>query len=248
MNEEAQQLAEFVAERAGGLGVPGVAVGVWAGGQETYVGHGITSIDNPLPVNRDTMFVVGSISKTLTATAVMCLIAEDRVDLEAPARRYVPEFALSDAEAADRITVLQLLNHTAGFATRLGTDTGEGDRALEDHVAALAESELISPPGARVYYSHIGFNLLGRVIEKVTGQTFEHAVESLLLGPLGLSHSAYALNDVMTRRFAVGHNAAADGTLAVEGETKHLWIDSEGRLRRAPEAPQAAFAAFLGKQ
>jgi len=228
MNEEAQQLAEFVAGQAGGLDIPGVAVDIWAEGQETYAHHGITSIDNPLPINRDTMFVVGSISKTFTATAIMCLVAEGRVDLEAPVRRYVPEFTLADAEAADRITVLQLLNHTAGFAARLGTDTGEGDRALEGYVAALAESGLISPPGARASYSQIGFNLLGRAIENVTGQTFEHAVESLLLGPLGLSHSAYAVNDVMTRRFAVGHNVAADGTLAVVSQWKDSRANNPG--------------------
>ena len=218
MNEEA--LARFVAERAGASDVPGVAVGIWADGRETYACHGVTSIANPLPVDRDTVFVLGSVSKTFTATALLCLVADGRVDLDAPVRRYVPEFTPADPAAADRITVLRLLNHTAGFATRLGAQTGEGDDALAKYVAAMAESELITAPGARASYSQMGFNLLGRVIEKVTGLTFEQAVESLLFRPIGLAHSAYAVGDVLTKRFAVGHNAAADGTLAVVTQWK----------------------------
>jgi CubicO group peptidase (beta-lactamase class C family) len=228
MNEIAQELARFAAELAGNLGVPGAAVGVWADGQETYACYGVTSTDNPLPVSRDTMFVLGSVSKTYTATAVMCLAADGRVDLAAPVRWYVPEFTLADAGAAERVTVLQLLNHTAGFATRLGAETGEGDDALAKYVTAMAGSELISAPGARASYSQMGFNLLGRVIEKVTGLTFEQAVELLLLRPIGLPHSAYALNDVTTKRFAVGHNTAGDGTLTVVSQWKDSRANNPG--------------------
>jgi CubicO group peptidase (beta-lactamase class C family) len=226
MNEKSQELAQFVAELARKLEIPGAAAGIWADGRETYACHGVTSIDNPLPIDRDTMFVLGSVSKTFTATTLMRLVAEGRVDLDAPVRRYVPEFA--DADAARLITVLQLLNHTAGFATRLGAETGEGDDALAEYVAAMAGSELLSAPGSRASYSQMGFNLLGRVIEKVTGLTFEQAVESLLLRPIGLSHSAYAVSDVMTKRFAVGHNIAADGTLAVVSQWKDTRANNPG--------------------
>lgn len=96
MNEIAQQLTDFDAAEAEKLGLPGVAVGVLTGGREDFACHGVTSVDNPLPVDRDTMFVVGSVSKTFTATALMRLVAEGRVELEAPVRRYVPEFAPTD--------------------------------------------------------------------------------------------------------------------------------------------------------
>jgi CubicO group peptidase (beta-lactamase class C family) len=228
MNETSPEPAQFVAELARKLEIPGVAVGIWADGQETYACHGVTSIDNPLPVDRDTMYVLGSISKTFTATALMCLAAGGRVDLDAPVRRYIPELALADAAAAERITVLHLLNHTAGFATRLGAETGEGDDALAKYVAAMAESELLTAPGARASYSQMGFNLAGRVIEKVTGLTFEQAIASLLLRPAGLRHSGYAPGEVMTRRFAVGHNTAADGTLAVVSQWKDSRANNPG--------------------
>ncbi|WP_063051958.1 serine hydrolase domain-containing protein [Nocardia arthritidis] len=219
MNETTQELSEFVAASAEKLGVPGVAVGVLAGGREDFACHGVTSVDNPLPVDRDTMFVVGSVSKTFTATALMRLVAEGRVELDAPVRRYAPEFVPTDA-AADEITVLRLLNHTAGLEWKLRVDPGEGDDALARHAVTLAESPLIAPPGTRASYSQAGFNLAGRIIENVTGSTFEGAVASLLFEPLGLAHSRYAVNDVMTRRFAVGHNVDADGVLAVARQWK----------------------------
>ncbi|SUA77086.1 Esterase estB [Nocardia otitidiscaviarum] len=219
MSETAQKLSEFVAVSAERLGVPGVAVGVSACGREDFACHGVTSVDNPLPVDQDTMFAVGSVSKTFTATALMRLVAEGRVELDAPVRRYVPEFAPTDA-VAEEITVMRLLNHTAGLEWKLGVDTGEGDDALARHTVKLAESPLIAQPGTRASYSQEGFNLAGRVIENVTGSTFEGAIGSLLLKPLGLAHSHYMVNATMTRRFAVGHNADADGALTVARQWK----------------------------
>jgi CubicO group peptidase (beta-lactamase class C family) len=218
-------LSDFVEATAAEFGIPGVAVGVWANDQEIYAFHGVTSIDNPLPVGRDTLYVLGSVTKTYTATALMRLVTEGKVELDAPVRQYVPELQLADESAAAAVTVLQLLNHTSGLGWDLLVDTGEGDDALASYVAKLAELELIAPPGTRASYSQAGYSLLGRIVEKVTGLTYERAVASLVFEPLGLSHSFFAPEDVMTRRFAVGHNPGEDGTLAVAG----LWRGSRCR-------------------
>jgi CubicO group peptidase (beta-lactamase class C family) len=224
MSDEQDTLSEFVEATAAKFGVPGVAVGVWVDGREVYGCHGVTSVENPLPVDQDTLFVLGSITKPFTATALMRLVAEGRVELDAPVRRYVPELVLPDERAAAEITVLQLLNHTAGLDWRMSVDTGEGDDALAAYVAKMSESELIAPPGARASYSQVGYNLAGRIIEMVTGLTYEQAITSLLFEPLGLSHTSFATNDVMTRRFAVGHNVGENGTPAVARQ----WKDSRG--------------------
>jgi CubicO group peptidase (beta-lactamase class C family) len=208
-------LSDFVEATAVELGIPGVAVGVWADGREIYACHGVTSVDNPLPVDRDTLYVLGSVTKTYTATALMRLVAEGRVELDAPVRRYVPELGLADEQAAAEVTVLHLLNHTSGLGWDLIVDTGEGDDALARYVAKMAELALIAPPGARASYSQAGYCLAGRVIETVTGLTYEQAVASLVFEPLGLSHSLFAPGDVITRRFAVGHNLGEDGTLSI---------------------------------
>jgi len=231
-------LSDFVEATATKFGIPGVAVGIWADGQEVYACHGVTSVDNPLPVDRDTLYVLGSVTKTYTATALMRLVAEGRVELEAPVRRYVPELVLADERAAAEVTVLNLLNHTSGLGWDLLVDTGEGDDALAGFVAKLAELELIAPPGARASYSQAGYSLLGRVIEKAVGMPYEKAIAALVFEPLGLSHSFFAPDDVITRRFAVGHNRGEDGTLSI------------GRLWRGPRCrnPGGGLASSVANQ
>jgi CubicO group peptidase (beta-lactamase class C family) len=232
------KLSDFVEAAAIKFGIPGVAVGVWVGGQEVYACYGVTSIDNPLPIDPDTLYVLGSVTKTYTATALMRLVAEGRVELDAPVRRYVPELLLADERAAARVTVLNLLNHTSGLGWDLLVDTGEGDEALASFVAKLAELELIGPPGARASYSQAGYSLLGRVLEKVVGMPYEKAIASLLFEPLGLSHSFFAPDDIMTRRFSVGHNRSEDGMLSI------------GRLWRGPRCrnPGGGLASSVADQ
>ncbi len=172
-------LTDFVETTAKQFTIPGVAVGVWVDGQEIYACHGVTSLDNPLPIDQDTLFILGSVTKTYTATTLMRLVAEGKVELHAPVRRYLPELRLKDQQAAEAITMLNLLNHTSGLDWGITFDTGEGDDALERYVAKMVELEQIAPPGTRVSYSEAGYNLVGRIIEQVTGQTFEQAVAAV---------------------------------------------------------------------
>jgi CubicO group peptidase (beta-lactamase class C family) len=237
-------LSEFVEATATEFAIPGVAVGVWADGREAYACHGVTSIDNPLPVDPDTLFLLGSLTKTYTATTLMRLAADGRVELDAPVRRYVPELRLKNEHAAAQITVLQLLNHTAGLDFGFIDDFGEGDDALASYVARMAELELIAPPGERTSYSQAGYNLAGRLIEKVTGLTFERAVASLVLEPLGLQHSFFARDDVMTRRFVVGHNRDQDGTLSIARLWRRSRGDNPGGGLASSVADQLGWARF----
>ncbi|GAA1165657.1 serine hydrolase domain-containing protein [Streptomyces hebeiensis] len=207
-----KKLSDFVEARAREFAVPGVAVGVLLDDQEIYASHGVTSLDSPLPVDEKTLFHLASVSKTFTATALMRLVAEGKVDLHAPVRRYVPELKLADERAAAQITVLNLLNHTAGLDWNL-IDDGTGDRSLAGLMAKLLDLPLIAPPGARASYSQAGYNLAGRIIEKVTGLPFEQAMASLVLEPVGLSDTVYGLAEVMVRTFAVGYNRSENGEL-----------------------------------
>ena len=220
----AMTLSDFVESSAKKFKIPGVAVGVWADGKEMYATYGVTSVDNPLPVNQDTLFILGSITKTYTATALMRLVAEGKVDLHAPVRQYIPELKLTEEEVAANVNVFQLLNHTSGLDWGIIGDFGEGDDALTRYVEKMSELKLVAAPGTRVSYSQAGYNLIGRIIEKVTGQTFEQAVAALIFNPLGLSHSFFARDDIMTRRFSVGHNRDEQGTLSIA----RLWRRSRG--------------------
>lgn len=236
-------LAGKVAEAAESLQVPGVAVGIYRDGAEDYVFHGVTSVDNPLEVNEKTLFQIGSTGKTYTATALMRLAEQERVGLDNRVREYVPELELGDQDAAARVTVHQLLNHTAGWQGDIFDNVGDGEDCLARYVEHMATLDQVSPLGSTFSYNNAAVALAGRVIEKVTGRVFEDAIKELVLAPLGLDHSHYYLNDVMTERFAVGHLNREDVL-----EVAHPWhmprcVNPMGGLA-STAADQVRYARF----
>lgn len=210
-----QELNDRVVGLAEELAVPGVAVGVYIDGTEHYAFHGTTSIEHGLPVDGDTIFQFGSTGKTFTATAIMRLVDKGDVILDAPVRTYVPELKLKDPEVAEKVTVLQLLNHTAGWSGDLMENTGDGDDAIARYVEKMAEIDQVSPLGETVSYNNAALSVAGRVIEKVTGKTYEQAIKELIFDPLGFKNMFFFPSEIMTRRFAVGHNQDPDGTIKV---------------------------------
>jgi CubicO group peptidase (beta-lactamase class C family) len=214
-SQSGQRWVAEVAGHAARIGVPGVAAGVYAGGERRIAVYGVTSVDNPLPVDARTLFLIGSTTKTFTATAVLRLVERGLVDLHARVRRYLPELRLADEAAAAELTVLHLLTHTAGFEGDSITDTGEGDDALARYVATFAGRPQLFAPGGAPSYNNAALALAGRVIEAVAGRSFETALEELVLRPLGLADTHLRLNDIITRRFAVGHQRHEDGSRSV---------------------------------
>ncbi len=210
-----QEFASRLAELAGDFQVPGVAAGIYHEGAEHYAVSGITSIESPAPVDEDTLFQFGSTGKTLTATAIMRLVEQGKLDLGDPVRRHVPELTLKDEDTAQSVTLLQLLNHSAGWQGDFFEDTGRGDDAIARYVEKMADLEQVSPLGAQASYNNAALVLAGRVIEKVTGQVYEDVIKELLLQPLGLDHTFAFMNDIMTRRFVVGHTHHQDGRVTV---------------------------------
>lgn len=102
--------------------IPGVAVAIWVDGQEFVKGYGVTNVDHPLPVDGDTVFRIGSTTKTFTGTAMMRLVEQGKVGLDSPVRRYIHDFAVADESVGATVTVRQLLNHTgAGMAATART-------------------------------------------------------------------------------------------------------------------------------
>src|SRR5579872_1847982 len=209
------QLQENVSQVASELNVPGVAVGIVIDGHAEQAFHGVTSIENPLEVNAETLFQYGSTGKTFTSTAIMRLVQDGKIDLDAPVRTYVPELRLKDEQVAEKVTVLQLLNHTAGWQGDLMEDMGSGDDCLAKYVERMATIEQVTPLGESVSYNNASLSLAGRVIEKVTEKSYEQAMQELVFKPLGLDHCFFFPTDVMTRRFAVGHNQGKDDEIKV---------------------------------
>src|SRR6476660_7154291 len=107
-----QQLGEQVAAAMEKYAVPGVALGIVHGDDEHMAGFGVTNIEQPLPVDADTLFQIGSTTKTITATIAMRLVEQGTLDLDAPIRTYLRALRLQDADVAARVIFLHVLAHT----------------------------------------------------------------------------------------------------------------------------------------
>jgi CubicO group peptidase (beta-lactamase class C family) len=185
--------------------VPGAALAVSAGGQVIEHAAGLLSKATGVEATTDSVFQVGSITKPWTSTLLMQLVDEGKLDLEAPVRRYLPEFRLADESAAATITTRQLMCHTAGFEGDLFTDTGTGDDCVEKYVATLATTDQLFPPGSMFSYNNAGFCVLGRIVEVLREKPFDACLRVHLFTPLGLTHAATSASEAILHRAAVGH-------------------------------------------
>ena len=187
-------------------GVPGVAVGVLYQGEEYLNGFGVTNVDHPLPVDGDTLFQIGSVTKTFTMAAAMRLVEQGRLELDVPLRRYLPDLQLSDPQVAAQIAMRHLLTHTSGLPADDFAAMGGGDDALARYVTErVSRAPLLLPLGRYSSYSNIGFSLAGRVIEVVSGRSYETAIRELLFEPLGIEQATFFAEDAIVAATAAGH-------------------------------------------
>lgn len=196
-----EQLPALLAEHK----VPGAAIGVYSGGEVFDFASGVLSHATGVEATADSVFQVGSITKTWTTTLVMQLADEGLLDLDATVVTYLPDFSLADGDAAKTITVRQLLCHKAGFEGDIFTDTGNNDDCVEKYVATLRDDPQLFAPDEMFSYNNAGFCVLGRIIEVLRGKPFEQALREHLFAPLGLTHAATDASSAILYRAAVGH-------------------------------------------
>jgi CubicO group peptidase (beta-lactamase class C family) len=129
--------------------VPGAVLGVLHEGEIHEVAAGVLNKNTGHPVTTDSVFQIGSITKVWTATVIMQLVDEGRIELDAPVRTYLPEFEVADADVTERVTVRHLLTHTSGIQGDHFEDTGRGDDCLERYTASCASSVRTTRSGRR---------------------------------------------------------------------------------------------------
>lgn len=185
--------------------VPGATLAVLAGGEIHELASGVLHRGTGVAATTDSVFQVGSITKIHTATLVLQLAEEGRLDLDAPVRDVLPGFTVADPVASKTITARQLLSHTSGLTCDFTRDTGRGDDCLAAYVEAARDVPLDCPPGMAISYSSVGYNVLGRIVEVLTGQTWDTALQERLCAPLGLTHTVTLPEDVLRFRAAMGH-------------------------------------------
>ena len=190
--------------------LPGVSLALLLPGGDHFLNLGVTSLEDPLPITSQTLFQIGSTTKTITSLTLSVLSAQGKLGLDDTVRTYLSDFALQDEAVAEQLTLRDLLTHQGGFQGDLFEDTGPGDDAIKRVLEHLAKTPQVVPRRSHWSYNNAGFYVLGRVIEVVTGQTYEAAVTDLVLRPLGMDHTFFTASEVMTHRFANGHNKIGD--------------------------------------
>ena len=207
-----KQLTSVLEEIIHRWGIPGLAVGIVQDGEIVFAkGFGVQSLETQTPITLESIFCISSVSKNFVASAVMQLAERDLIDLNAPIVRYLPYFVLDD-ERYPQITIQQTLSHTSGMPdideleyNNLLENPEYDDGAIERFIRSLSNRRMVNNPGERFAYSNIGYNVLGDLIAKVSGMSFEAYMKNNVLAPAGMPSSTFLMEEVRRDLLAVPH-------------------------------------------
>ncbi len=211
--------------------VPGMSVVVMRGDDTVIArGYGHLEAGGERPVGAATVFQLGSISKQFLAALVIRLVEDGRLSLDDAVTRHLPEFTLLPAD----VTVRHLLNHTSGMRELFAQEVYRGgiedlSRGPEELARIARESPVDVAPGSRWSYTNTGYTTLTFLVERVTGQSYEHALDARLFTPLGLASMRQCTPLPTDADEARGHVLDAGVVTVAAPENMH-WIRGDGGL------------------
>lgn len=188
--------------------VPGVAIAIRTGSDVLTVGYGVTSIADPLPITGETIFQIGSISKTFVGVIAAQLETEGLLDLNAPVAPLLRDLGGID----HRITMRHLLTHSSGIDAQYMIGRARellkdgADDSIQASIQHYANDPLMFAPGSDFSYSGPGFMVAGAVIERTLNQRWAQILHQRVLQPAGMAHTFTTADEVMTYRVAAPHD------------------------------------------
>lgn len=191
------------------LKIPGVSLAIVEGDAIVHMrGFGQARPDGEAPAPQ-TPFIIGSLSKSFTALAVMQLVEAGQIELDGPVQNYLPWFQVADPQASAQITIRHLLNQNSGLPTSVGeiqlANFDDSPDAAERQARALSALKLTRPIGSKFEYSNANYNLLGLVIEAASGESYAKYIQKHIFNPLGMNHSYTSQAIAKQNGLAVGH-------------------------------------------
>lgn len=204
--------------------IPGASVVVVSGDRQLMArGYGRADADRAEPVRADgTGFFMGSVAKMFTATAVLQLVEQGKLELDADVNDYLKRFRIADSYPGKPVTAAHLLTHTAGFDNSIigrASADPEGNESLADSLAEH-QPDRIRAPGKVASYDNYGGALAGLLVEEISGEPFERYVAEHILKPLGMTRTSFEQpypkqGEV---RLARGHRPEGDGQTTAKGQ------------------------------
>lgn len=184
--------------------------------------YGRADLENDVPMRTDQVFQLASITKQFTAAAVLALVAEGRVELDAPITRYLPEAPVQGRP----VTVRQLLSHTSGVVDYAESPRLRSLKALDlppdSLLAVVAGTPFYFPPGEQMRYSNTGYVLLGQLIERVGGRPYAEFVTERVLRPAGAVGTHFCEPRRVVPRLARGYTMSPAGVVPAEYISPHV--------------------------
>jgi len=237
------EIDRLAARELADTGLPGLAIGLTGpDGPPEVRTYGLADLAARRPIEPDTLFEIGSIGKTFTAIAIIQLVEEGRLDLDAPVVDALPWFEVP--VVGRPITIHDLLTHTAGIT---GGIDGTPEAAFQ--VWALRDRRPGSTPGERFHYSNLGYKTLGLVIEAVESRPYPEVVRTRILEPLGMTSTEPAIIHDVRPRLAVGYAYLHDDRIGYPGRplAPATWVETataDGAIA-STAGDMAAFARML---
>ena len=211
-------LAGLIPELARQLGSPGYVAGIYQDGSEWMYAHGVRNLNTGDAMTTDTAWLLGSITKVATTTLLLKYVEAGRIDLDAPITRYLPDFRLAEKGAAQRIRVRQLVNHSNGIDADSLTPAREfGPNAVQSYIDALAGIGTLFAPAELLHYSNPGFTIAGRIVETLSGKSFNQTLEEEIFAPIGMDRSVTSATQAILHRTALGAYPGAGGEMEAAG-------------------------------
>ncbi len=187
-------------------GIPAISLAVWKENRLHQAAAGLLNRDTGVTATTDSIFQIGSITKLMTASLVMQLADEGKVDLDKPVKSYLRDFQIADPEATDTITVRQLLNHTSGMAgDYFPDDLNDQGNLIARYIDRCNLLPLVHPVGAMFSYSNSAYAVAGRLVEVLRGISWYQAMRDYIFRPLGMNHAIADPRDMIRYRSATGH-------------------------------------------
>jgi CubicO group peptidase (beta-lactamase class C family) len=203
---EYQRIAQMITKHIRTNHIPGVALGIVRNGQVEYLeAFGVAGEGRDMAVF--TPMFIASLSKPVTAFAVMQLVEAGQLELDAPVRDYIPWFEVADPDASGRITVRHLLNQTSGLSDRGYSERLPSSATIEDAVRSLRQAEPMAEPGERFAYFNPNYTVLGYLIETVTGGSYADYMRQYVFEPLEMNRTYTDLHEARMAGLAQGHIA-----------------------------------------
>ena len=195
-NLDSPSIVRFVETQMRLSRIPGVALAIVRPGEEVYSAAFASSGAN---ITADSPFLIGSVTKTVTALAVAQLVDAGKLRFDDPVSVHLPRFAVGAPDSGRAITIRHLLTHTSGFSQWSGHDRRAQREARFDHISP------VRPPGTVFEYSSLNYIILGQVVEAVSGMPYAEYVQREIFVPLEMRNSFLDLEEARRHGFVRGH-------------------------------------------